>query len=92
MFEASNIERRIDAVAHGALMHMPRKDWHRSVLSFDRQRLERLRAVMTTWIGARTLGLAAFEAQLVDPLTSDTVIKEFRAAAKASGPRRRTSI
>jgi len=82
LFAAGNVELRIDAVAHGALMHVPRKDWHRFVLSFDRQRLERLRTAMTAWIGARSLSNAAFEAKLVDPLTSNNAIKEFRAAAK----------
>ncbi len=84
LFAAGNVELRIDAVALGALMHMPRKDWHRSVLSFNRQRLERLRTAMTAWIGVRSLSHAAFEAKLVDPLTSNNAIKEFRAAAKGA--------
>lgn len=84
MFKPGNLGRRIDAVAHGALMHMPRKDWKRTVLSFDRERLERLRTAMTAWIGARSLSNAAFEAKLADPLTSDTAIKAFRAAAKGA--------
>jgi len=84
LFAAGNVELRIDAVALGALMHMPRKDWHRSVLSFDRQRLERLRTAITAWIGARSLSHAAFEAKLVDLLTSDNAIKKFRAAAKGA--------
>jgi len=84
LFAAGNVELPIDAVAHSALMHMPHKDWHRSVLSFDRQRLERLRTAMTAWIAARSLRHAAFEAKLVDPLTSDNAIKEFRAAAKGA--------
>jgi hypothetical protein len=34
---------------------MPRKDRGRAAVSFDRQRLEQLRAAMTAWIGARSL-------------------------------------
>lgn len=83
-FEPGNIGKRIDAVAHGALMHMPRKDWHRTVLSFDGQHLDRLRTAMTAWIGARALNNAAFEAELVDPLTSDSAINALRAAAKGA--------
>jgi len=81
MFEPGNTSQRIDAVAHGAMMHMPRKDWHRPVLSFDRERLERLRTAMTAWIGARALSNAAFEVKLVDPLTSETAVNAFRTAA-----------
>jgi DNA-binding LytR/AlgR family response regulator len=52
------------------------------VLSFDRERLERLRTAMTAWTGARTLSHAGFETKLLDRLTRDTVISAFRATAK----------
>ncbi len=52
MFKPENLNKRIDAAAHGSLMHLPRKEWHRPVLSLDREPLERLRTAMTTWLGA----------------------------------------
>jgi len=84
MFDPGSLDKRIDAVAHGSLMHLPRKEWHRPVLSFDRERLERLRTAMTTWLGARALSNAAFGAKLLDPLTSDAAVGALRAAAKGA--------
>lgn len=81
MFEPGNFDKRMEAVAHGALMHMPRKDWHRTVVSFDRQRLERFRTAMTAWIGARSLSDASFGATLLAPSTSDVAIDALRGAA-----------
>jgi hypothetical protein len=84
MFDADNVEARIDAIARSALAHMPRKDWHRGSVSFDRQRLERLRTAMTAWIGARSLTDAAFEEHFVNPLTSSIAIGKLRAAAEGA--------
>ena len=84
MCEPGNFDKRIDAVAHSSLMHLPRAEWHRSAVSFDRGRLERLRAAMTTWIGARELSDAAFGARLLGPPTGDAVIKALRAAAEGA--------
>ena len=47
LFDPNNVGQRIAAVAHGVIAHMPRKEWHRTVLSFDRERLDRLRTAMT---------------------------------------------
>lgn len=82
VFDHGNYEPRIDAIAHTALMHMPRKERHRDVLSFDRQRLERLRNAMAAWISARSLSDFAFRQNLVSPSTSATAVKKLRAAAE----------
>jgi hypothetical protein len=82
VFDHGNYEPRIDAIAHTALMHMPRKERHRDVLSFDRQRLERLRKAMAAWISARSLSDSAFRQNLVSPSTSATAVKKLRAAAE----------
>ena len=84
MFKPEKLDKRIDAVAHNSLMHLPRKEWHRPVLSFDRERLERLRTAMTTWLGARALSNAAFGAKLLDPLTTDAAINALRAAVEGA--------
>ena len=81
MFDTGNFAPRIDAIAHTALAHLPRADWHREVVSFDRDRQERLRKAMTAWIGARSLSQAAFGERLVAPSTSGAVIEKLRAAA-----------
>ena len=82
MFNPGNFEPRIDAIVHSALAHMPRADWHRDVVSFNRQRLERLRTAITAWIGARALSNAAFEERLIDPATSSAAIGKLRAVAE----------
>ncbi len=83
IFDPDNFEPRIDAIAHSAVAHMPRVDWPRENVSFDQQRLERLRQAMTAWIGARSLNHAAFEDTFVDPSTSNAAIEKLRAAAES---------
>lgn len=60
MFSVGNVAPRIDAIAHAALAHMPRKDWHRHAVSFDQQRLEHLQKAISAWIGASSLTNAVF--------------------------------
>ena len=82
MFNPGSFERRIDAIAHSALAHMPRADRRRDVVAFDRQRLARLRKVMTAWMDARCLSDAAFAERLVDPATGNAAVRKLRAAAE----------
>jgi len=82
MFDAGNFEPRINAIAHSALAHMPHRDWHREVVSFDRQRLERLQKSMTAWISAWSLSDASFQERFVNPSTSSVAVQMLRAAAE----------
>lgn len=81
--DGGNLQDRIAWVAHGALMHIPRKDWHASAATFDVQRVSRLQTAVAAWIGARSLSRAEFERQLVSTSTSDAAIDSLRAAADA---------
>jgi hypothetical protein len=84
MFDPGNFAARIDAMAYSAVAHMPNADRHRDSATFDRQRLERLRKIMTTWTGARSLSQTAFKERFVDPSTSGAAIEKLRAAAAAA--------
>jgi hypothetical protein len=84
MFDPANVAARIDAVAYSVVAHMPRADRRRDSVAFDRRRLERLRKVITTWAGARSLSLVAFRERLLDPSTSSTAIEKLRAAAEGA--------
>ncbi len=84
IFEPAGLERRIDTVAHGAQMHLPRKDWHRSAIAFDGRRLEQIRRAMLAWVAARGFDDATFAARFADPRASDAAIQVLRAAADAT--------
>jgi hypothetical protein len=79
--DPDNVAARIDAIAYSAVAHMPHADRRHNSVAFDRPRLERLRKVMTAWIGARSLSQAAFGERFVDPSTSSAAIEKLRAAA-----------
>ena len=80
MFTPGSLPARIDAVAHGALPHLPRADWLRGAASFNQERLAQLHTAMTPWIGASTLSDAAFGARFTAPMTSAAAIEKLRAA------------
>lgn len=82
MFGSGGVGPRIDAVAHSALANMPRKDRSRATVSFNRQRLEQLRAAMMARIGARSLSNATFAGRLVDGAASGATAEQLRAAAE----------
>ena len=73
---------RIDAVAHSALANMPRVNRGRATAWFDRGRLQQLRTAMTAWIGARSLGDAAFADRFMGPAAGSVATGRLRAAAE----------
>ena len=81
--DLGDLQDRSAWVAHGSLMHIPRKDWHNSAATFDAQRVSRLQTAISAWIGARSLSRAEFERQLVSTSISDAAIDSLRAAADA---------
>jgi len=54
LFAAVNYGPRIDAIAHTAVAHLPRADWHRASVAFDEHRLALLSRVYDVWIEARS--------------------------------------
>jgi len=83
IFAATNYAPRIDAIAHTVLMHMPRTDWHREVLSVNPERLELLRTAMTAWIAGRSLDEVAFGQRFLGSAISEVAIERLRTAAEA---------
>lgn len=84
LFELGNFAGRIDAMAYSAVAHMSKADRRRDSASFDQQRLERLRKIMTALTGTRSRGAAALKDPFLDPSTSGAAIAQLRAAAAAA--------
>lgn len=84
LFDPGNLAGRVAWVAHGAIMHLPRAEWHRQAIAFDGARVERLCTAMAAWTAARSLGEDAFEKRFTGVSTSATAVRKLRAAAEGA--------
>ena len=84
LFDPENVMARIDAIGYAAVASLPVADRRRDSAIFDDQRLDDLRRVMASWMGARALTPAAFAARFADPPASDAAIEALRAATEGA--------
>lgn len=60
LFDRDNLAARVAWIAHSAIGHLQRTEWHRQAIRFDGERMGQLRTAVAAWSGARSLDQDAF--------------------------------
>lgn len=88
LFGPDGRDPRIDAVAYGAIGHVPKSSRTHAAVAIDNRALGRMRTVMTAWDSARSLGRDEFRSRFLDADTSDEVVDLLRNAARGAADAR----
>ena len=81
LFDPGNLVGRVAWIAHAAIGHLPRTEWKRPAVTFDRVRMDQLQTSMAAWSGARSLDQDAFERLFTQGVTGEAAALRLRAAA-----------